>query len=340
LATSSWVPTLGSDASFVPEARRAKIGGMTEMWVPAELRDRLVPAVVAWYAANARDLPWRRPGTTPWAVLVSEVMLQQTPVARVLPAYEAWLTRWPTPPALAADPPGEAVRLWGRLGYPRRALRLHETAVLTTRRYGGRLPDSYELLRSLPGVGDYTAAAVASFGYGRRHVVLDTNARRVLARAVSGKPLPPPHVTAAERRTAATLLPEDPATAVRWAVASMELGALVCRARAPACSACPVHAWCRWRLAGQPAGAGVKRRGQAYEGTDRQVRGRLLAVLREAYGPVPPMVLESAWPEPRQRIRALDGLIADGLVERLADGSCRLPGADNGVRPTSTPRTR
>jgi A/G-specific adenine glycosylase len=300
---------------------------MAELQASSVPRDGLVPAVLSWYAAHARDLPWRRDGATPWAVLVSEVMLQQTPVARVRPAYEAWLARWPTPGSLAADPPGEAVRQWGRLGYPRRALRLHEAAVVMTERYGGQVPDSYELLRTLPGVGGYTAAAVASFAYGRRQVVLDTNVRRVLARAVFGRATPPAAVTAAERRTAEALVPDDAAAAARWAVASMELGALVCRARSPACADCPIRGWCRWRQAGSPSHNGPARRRQRYDGTDRQARGRLLTVLREAAGPVPGDALEAAWLEPRQRARALDGLVADGLVEPLPDGAYRLPGA-------------
>src|SRR3954470_7118450 len=137
--------------------------------------------VERWYADNARDLPWRRPDVSPWAVLVSEVMLQQTPVARVVPAWQEWMQRWPTPADLAAEPAGEAVRAWGRLGYPRRALRLHTAARAIVEQHGGEVPASYDDLRALPGVGDYTAAAVATFAHGRRHVVLDTNVRRVLA---------------------------------------------------------------------------------------------------------------------------------------------------------------
>src|ERR1700756_4323762 len=143
-------------------------------------------AVLGWYAAHARDLPWRAPGVSPWAVLVSEIMLQQTPVSRVPPAYRAWLDRCPTPAALAADPAGEAVRQWGRLGYPRRALRLHETATIVTEKYAGELPATRDELLALPGIGAYTAAAVAVFAFGRKHAVLDTNVRRVLARVESG----------------------------------------------------------------------------------------------------------------------------------------------------------
>jgi A/G-specific adenine glycosylase len=287
----------------------------------------LHPPVIDWFAEHARDLPWRRPEAGAWGVMVSEFMLQQTPVARVLPVYEQWLARWPEPAALAAEPPGEAVRAWGRLGYPRRALRLHAAATAITERHGGRVPADHDALLALPGVGEYTAAAVASFAYGGRHAVLDTNVRRVLARAVDGVEYPPTATTAAERRTAHALLPADPATAARWAAASMELGALVCTARTPACVRCPIAARCAWRLAGSPAHDGPPRRGQTYAGTDRQVRGRLLAVLRDAPGPVPQAALDAVWDEPVQRARALDGLVADGLVEPVEPGVYRLPGA-------------
>ena len=280
--------------------------------------------VLAWYATAARDLPWRRPETSPWAVLVSELMLQQTPVARVLPAYGAWVARWPSPAALAAEPPGEAVRAWGRLGYPRRALRLHAAAVAVVERHGGHVPSSYDALLALPGVGAYTAAAVASFAFGQAHAVVDTNVRRVQARAVTGMQHASVTQTAAETRLATSLVPDD-GSAARWAVAVMELGALVCTARSPRCGACPVAGLCAWRLAGFPPYAGPPRRGQAYAGTDRQVRGRLLAVLRDSDTPVPADVLARAWDEPRQRARALDGLVTDGLVEPLADGCYRLP---------------
>src|SRR6201999_2532445 len=156
--------------------------------------------VLAWYAANQRDLPWRAPGASPWAVLVSEIMLQQTPVSRVLPAYQAWLARWPTPAALAADPAGEAVRQWGRLGYPRRALRLHETATIVTQKYDGELPSTRDELLTLPGIGAYTAAAVAVFAFGRKHAVLDTNVRRVLARVEFGREFAGPQPSVAEYR--------------------------------------------------------------------------------------------------------------------------------------------
>jgi len=282
-------------------------------------------SVGRWYAANARDLPWRRPDATPWSILVSEIMLQQTPVSRVLPAHAAWLRRWPEPAALAAATAADAVRQWERLGYPRRALRLHACAALITTQYDGQVPAAVEQLRSLPGIGPYTAAAVASFAFGRRHAVLDTNVRRVLARLVAGDSRPAPAQTAAELRLAESLLPRDGRAAARWSVGVMELGALVCTAARPRCADCPLAAQCHWLQRGRPP-APVRPGQPAYHGSDRQCRGRLLAMLRGATGPVAARDLESAWHESAQRARALAGLITDGLVIRLADDSYALPG--------------
>lgn len=284
--------------------------------------------VIEWFHHNARDLPWRRPEAGAWGVMVSEFMLQQTPVSRVLPVYKEWLRRWPRPADLAAEPAGEAVRAWGRLGYPRRALRLHGAAAAIAERHGGEVPTDHHQLLALPGVGEYTAAAVASFAYGQRHAVLDTNVRRVFARAVTGTEYPPNATTAAERKLARLLLPEEPASAARWAAATMELGALLCTARTPDCGRCPILEQCAWRRAGAPAHQGPPRRGQTYVGTDRQVRGKLLAVLREVPGPVPRAALDRVWHDAEQRSRALGGLLSDGLVERLPDGRYRLPGSD------------
>jgi A/G-specific adenine glycosylase len=287
--------------------------------------------VERWYAENARDLPWRHPDASPWSVLVSEIMLQQTPVSRVLPAHAAWLSRWPEAGALAAASPADAVRQWDRLGYPRRAIRLHASAVLIASRHGGQVPAAVADLRSLPGVGSYTAAAVASFAFGRRHAVLDTNVRRVLARLVAGECLPRPAPTVAEVRLAESLLPADGRAAARWSVGVMELGALVCTAARPRCEECPLARQCAWRARGQPP-ALSRRASPRYEGTDRQCRGRLLAVLRTARGPVPPSELLAAWPDSAQRDRSLAALIEDGLVTRCPDGSLALPG-DETSRP-------
>jgi A/G-specific adenine glycosylase len=288
------------------------------------LMSHLHDQTLDWYDAHARDLPWRAASATPWGVLVSEFMLQQTPVARVLPVWVAWLDRWPTPAALAAESPGEAVRAWGRLGYPRRALRLHAAATAIEERHGGEVPFDLEALRALPGVGDYTAAAVASFAFGRRHVVLDTNVRRVLARAVQGVEFPANAVTRAERDLATTLLPDDDAVAAGWAVAVMELGALVCTATNPRCGACPISGSCAWLAAGRPAHTGPARKAQTYAGTDRQCRGRLLGILRDTEGSVPKGQLDAVWADPLQRERALASLIADGLVVR-SEGRYALP---------------
>ena len=279
----------------------------------------------AWYAREARDLPWRAPGVDAWAVLVSEVMLQQTPVARVLPAWTAWLQRWPTPAALAADSAGEAVRMWGKLGYPRRALRLHECARALVERFDARVPDDVAALESLPGIGTYTARAVAVFAYRQRHPVVDTNVRRVVARAVLGQGDAAPPSAARDHAAVDALLPADPTAAGRVSIALMELGALVCTARAPRCERCPLERQCAWRLAGSPPYDGPSIRPQRFAGTDRQVRGRLLDVLRGTDGPVPKAELDLVWPDGVQRERALDGLVADGLLDPLPDGRFALP---------------
>lgn len=285
----------------------------------------LLARVLDWYDANARVLPWREPTASPWAVMVSEFMLQQTPVARVLPVYETWMEQWPTPDALAAVPTGDAVRAWGRLGYPRRALRLHAAAVAITEEHSGIVPLEYDQLLRLPGVGDYTAAAISAFAYRQRTVVLDTNIRRVLARALSGEEFPAASVTKAERMLAESLVPEDGDTAANWSVGVMELGALVCTASNPGCGICPLAEVCAWRLAGQPAYDGPARKAQTYAGTDRQCRGRLLAVVRDAHEPVHRSRLDIAWSDPDQRIRCLDSLLEDGLIARVGPETYALP---------------
>jgi A/G-specific adenine glycosylase len=284
----------------------------------------LVAPMLRWYQENARDLPWRRPDASPWSVLVSEIMLQQTPVSRVLPVHAAWLERWPEPAALAAAAPGDAVRHWGRLGYPRRALRLHASAQAITERYGGQVPSSITALAGLPGIGAYTAAAVASFAFGQRHAVLDTNVRRVFGRLLRGEQLPARSVSVAERRLAESLLPRPDARAARWSVAVMELGALICTAARPRCPACPVAQRCAWRRAGWPEGP-ARPAVARYTGSDRECRGRLLAVLRDAADPVPLPRLDAVWPDPAQRARALDGLVADGLAVALEGDRFSLP---------------
>lgn len=283
-------------------------------------------ALLTWFDANARDLPWRAPDRTPWGVLVSEVMLQQTPVVRVEPAWRAWMARWPTPAHLAAASTADVLRAWDRLGYPRRALRLQQCAQAITDLHAGQVPDDELALRALPGVGAYTAAAVRAFAFGRRSVVLDTNVRRVLARATAGRALPPPSQTVAEERAAAALVPDDGPAAARWSLALMELGALVCTARDPRCALCPLRDGCAWLAAGSPPDEhAARRRTQAWAGTDRQARGRVLAALRAAHGPV--AVHDVVWPDRDQLDRAVASLAADGLVDPV-----RLPGDTPAVR--------
>ena len=283
--------------------------------------------VSAWYRRAARTLPWRESGVSPWSVLVSEVMLQQTPVARVLPAYDAWLARWPTPTALAGDSPGEAVRMWGKLGYPRRALRLHACAVALVDRFGGEVPADVDALETLPGIGAYTARAVAVFAFGQRHPVVDTNVRRVVARAVDARAQPGPPSTRRDHAAVSALLPRDPTRAAVASIALMELGALVCTARNPDCPGCPLARThqCAWLGAGRPDNAGTRPRPQRFSGTDRQVRGRLMDVLRTADGPVTATDLDIDWPNHAQRARALASLQADGLVVAHSNGTFSLP---------------
>lgn len=296
--------------------------------VPSSL---LHQRILDWYSREARDLPWRRADTSPWGVLVSEVMLQQTPVARVQPVWLLWMSEWSSPAALAASAPGDAVHAWGRLGYPRRAVRLHSAAMAMVERHGGEVPRTYEELLALPGVGAYTAAAVSVFAFGRRAAVVDTNVRRVLARMVEGVGQAAPSLIRSELDLATTLLPESADVSRTWSVAVMEVGALVCSARMPRCPNCPVQDLCAWQGAGQPAYEGPARRGQSWHGTDRQCRGAILAVLRESRGPVTTRAIGAAWPtDDSQRDRCLDSLVADGLVEPLSGRRFRLPGRSEG----------
>lgn len=280
--------------------------------------------LIAWFDAHARDLPWREPGTTPWGVLVSEVMLQQTPVHRVAGVWTEWMTRWPTPSSLAAETPGTAVRAWGRLGYPRRALRLHAAATAIAAQHDDVVPADVEMLLALPGIGAYTARAVAVFGYGRRAPVVDTNVRRVVARAVHGMADAGPPSTSRDLSDVDDLLPES--QPARFSAALMELGAVVCTARRPRCADCPVAGECAWIRAGRPAGTASSRPAQRYAGTDRQVRGLLLDVLRAAADPVPRARLDAVWRDVPQRDRCLGSLLVDGLVEQTLDGRFALPG--------------
>jgi len=274
-----------------------------------------------WFTHNRRDLPWRAPDFGAWGILVSEIMLQQTPVARVIPRLTLWLERWPTPADLAASPPGDAVREWERLGYPRRALRLHAAAVAITEQHGGVVPSDIDALLALPGIGDYTARAVAAFAFGLRHPVVDTNVRRVIARAVEGQAEAGPPSTRRDLAAMETLLPESPEDARLFNAAMMELGAIVCAARAPRCDSCPIANSCRWRAEGYPPYEGVRAAVQAtFEGSDRQVRGLIMAELRGSDIPVTAEEIATVWPDAEQRDRALAGLLADGLAVRVTGG--------------------
>ena len=281
----------------------------------------IAPAVNDWFAANARDLPWRADDFDAWGILVSEIMLQQTPVVRVIPRLEQWLDRWPTPAALAASPPAEAVRAWDRLGYPRRALNLHAAAVEITEHHGGIVPSSVDELLTLPGIGDYTARAVAAFAYGERHPVVDTNVRRVIARAVIGQAIAAPPSTRRDLAAMEELLPESLPDARLFNAGMMELGALVCTARSPRCDDCPLVATCAWRAAGYPDYDGPRAAVQKkFEGSDRQVRGLIMAALRHSEVPVAPADLRRVWPDGAQYDRALAGLLADGLAAGGSEG--------------------
>lgn len=286
-----------------------------------------IPAddVVRWYERSRRDLPWRAPGVTAWQILVSEFMLQQTPVARVAPIWVDWVARWPTPSATAEAGAAAVLRAWGKLGYPRRAKRLHECATVIADEHGDVVPQDVDTLLTLPGIGAYTARAVACFAYGQRVPVVDTNVRRVVARAVHGLADSGSASTVRDQADVIGLLPEGPAAPV-FSAGLMELGATICTARSPKCGVCPLTV-CAWREAGYPPGDGPSRPVQRYAGTDRQVRGKLLDVLRGSSEPVQRAQLDVVWlTDTAQRDRALDSLLVDGLVEQTADGRFALAG--------------
>jgi len=281
-----------------------------------------------WYRASARDLPWRRAEFSDrfgaWGTLVSEFMLQQTPVNRVIPHLDAWLQRWPTPTAMSTATPAEVVHQWANLGYPRRALWLHRAAIEVTENHDGVVPRDVPTLLSLSGIGEYTARAVAVFHYGDRHPVVDTNTRRVIARAVDSRSQPDAPAKSDLQRMA-QLLPDDDADAASFNAAAMELGAVICTARAPQCEVCPIAASCAWLAAGRPDTGDGRRKQARYEGSDRQARGGVLRELRHADShrmPSDAVLIE--WPDPVQRDRAIDSLIADGLIEAI-DDELRLP---------------
>lgn len=284
-------------------------------------------ALIAWFGESARALPWRAPGTSAWGVLMSEVMLQQTPVARVAPVWTEWVRRWPAPANMAACSPAELLRAWGKLGYPRRALRLHACAVTIAAEHGGLVPADVETLLGLPGIGAYTARALVCFAYGRRVPVVDTNVRRVVARAVHGAAAAATASIVRDHADVERLLPADARRAAVFSAALMELGATVCAARVPDCAHCPLRQQCQWLARGKPAGGQQRRPAPRYAGTDRQVRGLLLDVLRGNDVPVRRAELDLAWmSDPAQRDRALGSLLTDGLVEQTPAGMFALAG--------------
>lgn len=283
-----------------------------------------------WYRLHRRDLPMRADDVSPWGTLVFEVMSQQTPIPRVQPIWERWMSLWPTPADLAKASPAEVLVEWSHLGYPSRALRLRDCALSITHDFGGVLPSTYEALLELPGIGPYTASAIASFQFHQRVPVLDTNIRRVFARICDGVEFARRSAPSRfEFAAAMEWLPEDGAECALWNVAIMEFGALVCTQRSPKCDDCPLREDCAWAEAGFPP-AEVRPRGQAWKGTDRQARGRVMAALRASPSGISideaaaAARLEGA--DPQQAPRVIEALIRDGLVaEEVATRHITLP---------------
>jgi A/G-specific adenine glycosylase len=275
--------------------------------------------ITQWFAKNKRDLPWR--ATSPWGVMVSEFMLQQTPVARVLPKWNEWMQRWPTPAELALATPAQVITAWGRLGYPRRALRLHESAKIIAHDFNNEVPESEEVLRSLPGIGDYTAAAISAFAFGANTLVMDVNIRRVLVRVLDGKEHPTSSPTVRERESRLAILPRH--NADNWAAATMELGALICTSKNPSCNDCPIISQCRWRKNGYPQSELV-RKSQDWHGTDRKCRGTIVQALRENES-LTLSAIKKLWPEESQVEKALETLLTDHLIEEHTRSRFRLP---------------
>lgn len=277
-----------------------------------------------WSEPTRRDLPWRAT-RDPWAVLVSETMLQQTQADRVVPRYEEFLCRFPTPTACSAAPVGTVLALWVGLGYNRRAVNLHRAATVIAGRHHGRVPDRLDELVGLPGVGAYTARAVLAFAFERQVGVVDTNAARVLARAVAGRRLE----RSAAQQLADSLVPTGGGWA--WNQAMLDLGALVCTARRPRCDACPVAVHCIWAgRGGEPpdpasGSAGTSGGQSRFAGSDREGRGRLVAAL--VRGPVAAgdVAVVAGWPGQEDRAaRVAAGLVADGLAAPGGGGGLRL----------------
>ena len=275
--------------------------------------------ISAWFKKNKRDLPWRKSDT--WGILVSEFMLQQTPVNRVLPVYNEWMERWPTAADLAKATPAEVITAWGRLGYTRRALRLHECAKVITKELNGKIPTTEVELRKLPGVGEYTAAAMVAFAFSGRSLVLDINIRRLFVRLFDGAESPTTSATKEEKVRYEELIPKKDSHI--WAAATMELGALVCTSQSPKCAICPVADKCLWRSLDYPKSDLVKRR-QSWHGTDRQCRGAVVQALRENEVLTKAQIAQ-LWDVPSQLEKALLTLLDDGLIEARGKSKYSLP---------------
>ena len=275
--------------------------------------------IVSWFKKNKRDLPWRQ--TSPWGVMVSEYMLQQTPVNRVLPKWIEWMERWPTPADLAAATPAQVITAWGRLGYPRRALRLHAAAQIIAEDFNNEVPENEITLQMLPGIGQYTAAAIAAFAFEQRTLVMDVNIRRVLTRVIDGNEHPRPAPTTREKAARLTLMPQKNAHV--WAAATMELGAIVCTSSNPKCELCPVIGACNWRKNGYPKTDQI-RKSQDWHGTDRKCRGTIVQALRENES-LTENAIKKLWPDESQVEKALKTLIEDQLIQSLPRTRYRLP---------------
>ena len=275
--------------------------------------------IVTWFKKTKRDLPWRN--TTPWGVMISEYMLQQTPVNRVLPKWIEWIERWPTPADLAKASPAEVITAWGRLGYPRRALRLHAAAQIIAQELNNEVPQDEISLQALPGIGQYTAAAIAAFAFEQRSLVMDVNIRRLLTRLLDGNEFPKPSVTSHERAARLLLMPQKNAHV--WAAATMELGAIVCTSSKPKCELCPVISHCNWRKNGYPK-TNLIRKSQDWHGTDRKCRGTIVQALRENES-MTENAIKKLWPDTVQVEKALMTLLEDQLIQSISRSRYRLP---------------
>ena len=303
------VPTLSDADSPGTERSGALRGGRL---------GRFRAALLSWYEPAARPLRIRST-REPWAILVSEVMAQQTQIARVDEAWFGFMQRYPDPGALAEAPTAEVLRAWSGLGYNRRALNLQRAAATIEAEHGGRVPGDIALLEGLPGVGPYTARAVAAIAFGRPVAAVDTNVRRVVTRVV-GRPLT---VKALQAEADALVDPDQPAT---WTHASMELGATVCLSRRPRCDVCPVRTWCASAGRVEPLPPRARATRLPFERTTRWLRGRIVERLRAiddgAWERLPEAIGDHGGP---QISAAVAGLERDGLLERRPDGSVRLP---------------